>query len=140
MRYFQYILSSLILVTFVAAEANYLIYPVKLKLSKEKKITELYFSNDDAGFKNFQIIPYKVENVQGKQIYKETKDLIVTPLMFTLTPDRNQLIRVASRNNDIFGKKKILYMLALKELPNTPKKQATALSFIMEFRVPVSIE
>ena len=80
------------------AYGSFTITPVKLKINKDEKIAALTLKNDSNEVKHFQLIVYKVENVQGKEVLKESKDLTVTPVMFKIAPGKSQLVRIAIKN------------------------------------------
>lgn len=89
--------------------------------------------------KHFQLIVYKVENVQGKEVLKETKDLTVTPVMFKIAPGKSQLVRIAIKNK-MYSVMEDGYRVSVRELPKKINAEGARVQLVTEFKVPVSIE
>jgi fimbrial chaperone protein len=121
------------------AHASFTITPVKLKINKDEKIAAVTIKNDSNEVKNFQLIVYKVENIDGKETYKETKDLVVTPVMFKIQPGKSQLVRVAIKNK-MYSVQENAYTLSVKELPHKMNKEGANVQLVTEFKIPVSVE
>ena len=121
------------------AYGSFTITPVKLKISKDEKIAALALKNDSNEVKHFQLIVYKVENVQGKEVLKETKDLTVTPVMFKIAPGKSQLVRIAIKNK-MYSVMEDGYRVSVKELPKKINAEGARVQLVTEFKVPVSIE
>jgi fimbrial chaperone protein len=118
---------------------SFTITPVKLKINKDEKIDALTLKNDSNEVKHFQLIVYKVENVQGKEVLKETKDLTVTPVMFKIAPGKSQLVRIAIKNK-MYSVMEDGYRVSVRELPKKINAEGARVQLVTEFKVPVSIE
>ena len=72
------------------AIAGYSISPVRLYLKPEDKLTTLNISNGNDTDSTFQLAVYKWTRVNGEDVYTESKDLLVTPVMFTFAPEKTR--------------------------------------------------
>ena len=121
------------------AYASFTITPVKIKITKDEKITSLTLKNNSELLKHFQLLIFRVENENGKEVLKETKDLTVTPAMFKVKPGGSQMVRVAIKNK-MYSVKEDGYRLSVKELPHKINPEGAHVQLVTEFKVPVSIE
>lgn len=119
--------------------ASFTISPVRLKINKDQKIAALTIKNGSNDVKNFQLISYKVDNISGKESETETKDLMITPVMFKILPGKTQLIRVAIKNK-MYNTKENGYTISVKELPHKMNKEGAYIQLVTEFKLPLSIE
>jgi len=122
--------------------ANYTIAPVRIEINRQDKIASLTIKNDSDRPKYFQVSVHKLGSVDGngKQHYQETKDLIVTPVMFSVDAVKSQLIRVALKDNVMHSSHPRGYQLSIKELPHNIEKEGNNIHFVTEFKVPVSVK
>lgn len=119
--------------------ANFTIAPVKLKINNNEKIAAISVKNNTNEAKSFQLIIYKVIFEDGKEVQKETKDLIVTPAMFKIPAGKTQLIRVAIKSNNMYSTIEDGYKISVKELPRRLNAEGAHVQLVTEFKVPVSI-
>lgn len=121
------------------AQAVFTIAPVKLTINKDNRVANINLRNDNDGPKSFQLVLYKVEYIKGKEVLKETKDLMATPVMFRIGAGRTQLIRIALTNKMSYSREPDAYRIAVKELAHRPLDVQSQVQFVVEFRVPVTI-
>lgn len=119
--------------------ANLTISPVKLVINKNEKVNSLIIRNNADSPRNFQIRAYKISHENGHEIDTETKDLLVTPLSFKITPGRTQVVRVALKNNSTIEELDRAYRISVQELPHQTKKEGAHVHLVTEFKIPVSI-
>ncbi|WP_341790601.1 molecular chaperone [Rickettsia endosymbiont of Polydrusus tereticollis] len=121
------------------AQAVFTIAPVKLTINKDNRVANINLRNDNDGPKSFQLVLYKVEYIKGKEVLKETKDLMATPVMFRIGAGRTQLIRIALTNKMSYSREPDAYRIAVKELAHRQLDVQSQVQFVVEFRVPVTI-
>ncbi|XVN42166.1 MAG: fimbria/pilus periplasmic chaperone [Candidatus Rickettsia vulgarisii] len=106
-KHFSIIFSLILFCTaYSSAEASVAIFPVRLKFNQGEIVQSLNVQNQGDYSKNFQLVVYKVSYEKGKEIYKETKDLMASPMMFKSDGGAKQLVRVAVINKDIYSDQK----------------------------------
>ncbi|HJD66293.1 MAG TPA: fimbria/pilus periplasmic chaperone [Rickettsia endosymbiont of Bembidion nr. Transversale] len=143
-KYFNLVIFSLVLFSSLSSVANFTIMPVKIDINKNDKIATIKLQNNDLMERSFQLTVLKKEFKDGKEEYKETKDLVATPLMFKVQGGKIQIIRIAvkDKNKENISTAKNAYRISVKELVHNIKIDDTITStvdFIVEFNVPITI-
>ncbi|WP_253307440.1 MULTISPECIES: molecular chaperone [unclassified Rickettsia] len=138
-QFYSLLTLILICLTSSVVQAVFTIAPVKLTINKDNRIANLNLRNDNDVPKSFQLIIYKVEYKNGKEVLKETEDLIATPVMFRIGAGRTQLVRIALINKMSYSRDQDAYRIAVKELPHRQAGIQSQVQFVVEFRVPVTI-
>ncbi|UZW39288.1 molecular chaperone [Rickettsia conorii] len=86
---------------------------------------------NDYAPKKFQLIRLKCTYKDGIEEYKETKDLVATPVTFTLHDGKIiQLIRVVLKNTQNYSTKAKDYRIFIKELPRRVKLENSVTSIV----------
>lgn len=136
-RFFIILISILPAISY----ASYTISPVKVQIDKDKKITTITLTNTNDGERRFQLVALKLQNENGKDVFKETKDLLVTPVMFKLAAGKTQTIRMATKDNVMYTEQANGYKLNIRELPHQDPKlaQGAVINLVTEFQLPVSV-
>nr|WP_016830772.1 fimbria/pilus periplasmic chaperone [Rickettsia conorii] len=97
--------------------------------------------NNDYAPKKFQLIRLKRTYKDGIEEYKETKDLVATPVTFTLHDGKIQLIWVALKNTQNYSTK-AKYRIFIKELPRRVKLENSVTStvdLVVQHSIPITI-
>ena len=121
--------------------AGYTISPVKVQIDKDKKITTIQLTSTNNEERRFQLTVLKLQSENGKNVFKETKDLLVTPGMFKLAAGKTQTIRMATKDNVMYTEQQDIYKLNIRELPHFDQRltEGSAVQLVTEFQLPVSI-
>jgi len=141
----KYLISvTFLLISFITCPsfAGFTIMPVELEINKNNKIAVMTLQNNDHLPKKFQLALLKREYKNGVEEYAPTKDLIVTPVMFTLQGNKMQLIRIALNNKETFSKRKNDYRIEVKELPHRIKIDdniTSRINFVIRFNIPITV-
>ncbi|WP_341794267.1 molecular chaperone [Rickettsia endosymbiont of Rhinocyllus conicus] len=141
-KYFNLVIFSLVLFSNLSSAANFTIMPVKININKNDKIATIKLQNNDLMERSFQLTVLKREYENGKEEYKEKKDLIATPLMFPVQGGKIQIIRIAVKDKKNVSTAENAYRISVKELAHKIKIDNTITStvdFIVEFNVPITI-
>jgi len=141
-RYFLRFLPILSILFFTFNSfASATIVPVKIEISKDNKIATMTVQNNDYVSKKFQLVLYKREYKDGREEYKETKDLVATPVTFTLQGGKMQLIRIALKNKNYSTREKD-YRIFIKELPRRMKIEnsiTSTVDLVVQHSIPITI-
>jgi len=121
----------------ITCYADYSISPVKVVISPTEKVTSVNFTNETDKNKSFQISVYEEVKENNKEKYVEVKDLIVSPVVFSLKGGQTQLIRIAIKND--LAKEGDKYRISIKELPLKLPLAGNNVQVIPDFRLPVTI-
>ncbi len=79
------------------------------------------------------------EQVDGEDRLTPTRDLLVSPAVFTLPPNGSQLVRVALRNPPADTTRELSYRLILQEVPQPANPDFTGLQVTLRLSVPVFV-
>lgn len=120
-KYFNLVIFSLVLFSNLSSAANFTIMPVKININKNDKIATIKLQNNDLMERSFQLTVLKREYENGKEEYKETKDLIATPLMFPVQGGKIQIIRIAVKDKKNVSTAENAYRISVKELAHKIK-------------------
>ena len=123
-----------------SAYANYDISPVKLNLDDKNRMTSLQVKNNNTKEASFQITILKKVKKKGHEVLEESKDIVITPVIFHLPPKKSQLVRIALKGPvDVNSENQ--YTVSIKELPyRGPKRSSDSntVQLITNFMVPLS--
>ncbi|MCX4079621.1 fimbria/pilus periplasmic chaperone [Rickettsia rhipicephali] len=122
--------------------ASATIVPVNIEINKGNKIATMTVQNNDYAPKKLQLILVKRTYKDGIEEYKETKDLVATPVTFTLHDGQIQLIRVALQNTQNYSTKAKDYRIFIKELLRRVKLEDSVTStvdLVVQHSIPITI-
>jgi fimbrial chaperone protein len=130
---------------FVSASAlagTFSIAPVRVELTAAKRTEVLTLKNQENAPVVIQARLYSWSQVDGEDLLVETRDLLATPPVFTLSPEGEQVIRVAVRSADASADahRERSYRLVLQEvLPEAPNG-FTGLRVALKISLPIFIK
>ena len=118
--------------------ASLVINPVSLDLSNKQATQEIVMENQTDEVKAFNVKIQQWRQEKGNDIYTETKDVIVIPLVAKIPPKSKQKFRVILKNTPQ-GKEQVPYRLFFNEIPHqsTSKIDGSAITFLLNMTVPV---
>jgi len=79
------------------------------------------------------------EQVDGEDRLTPTRDLLVSPAVFTLPAKGSQLVRVALRNPPADTRRELSYRLILQEVPQKANPEFTGLQVALRLSIPVFV-
>lgn len=144
LRFFVYTLISLFL-SITANAADLAILPVGLSLANSNAKGMITVSNRGKESIVLQAETVSWTQADGQDIYTPTRELLVNPPLFTISPGRSQVLRVGLRQAQS-AKQEVAYRLLLREvLPPLPsnaqideEKQGNV-RVLLQVRLPVYI-
>ncbi|WP_341787903.1 fimbria/pilus periplasmic chaperone [Rickettsia endosymbiont of Cantharis rufa] len=98
--------------------------------------------NNDYTPKKFQLVLLKRTYEKSVKEYKETTDLVATPVTFTLHAGKTQLIRLALKNTQNFSTRAKDYRIMIKELPRRVKLEnsiSSTVNLVVQHSIPITI-
>ena len=121
-----------------AHAGSFSISPVRLDLSSAARSTALTVRNDEReALIQAQVMRW--EQVDGEERLTPTRDLLVSPAVFTLAPSGSQLVRVALRSAPAISEHELSYRLILQEVPQPANPNFTGLQIALRLSVPVFV-
>jgi len=92
---------------------SFQVNPVNIPLTPNQAATSLTLKNSDREPVAVRVLAFKWTQVDGRDVYSETKDVIASPPIFTVPAGGTQLVRIGLRNR-IAGS---AYRVILEEIP-----------------------
>lgn len=141
-KYFLRFLPILFILFTFNVFASAAIVPVNIEISKNNKIATMTVQNNDYTPKKFQLLLLKRVYENGTEEYKETTDLVATPVTFTLHGGKTQLIRLALKNTQNFSTREKDYRIILRELPRRVKIEnniSSTVNLVVQHSIPITI-
>lgn len=131
-------LSFLFLANFSLA-AGFSVSPIKVDLSGDKKIISLKVHNSSNEPTAVQAELMDWSQREGKDLHQAvTRDLLVSPPIFTIAPGEAQIIRVGLRR-PLDLNQELSYRLFLQELPSPLPTKFQGLRVVMRLSLPVFV-
>ncbi|WP_218813707.1 fimbrial biogenesis chaperone [Rickettsiella endosymbiont of Dermanyssus gallinae] len=118
----------------------YGVTPVQLFLSSKQMIGVVSVTNEsnESGLLQLSLVDWQQN--QGKNIYKKSHDILMTPPLFKLPPHKTQVIRFALKH-PTFNASQQTYRLHIKELEQPrQKKLGQTLYFLMDISLPLFVQ
>lgn len=141
-KYFLRFLPILSILFAFNSFASATIVPVNIEINKGNKIATMTVQNNDYIPKKFQLVLLKRTYIKGQEEYVETKDLVATPVTFTLHGGKIQLIRIALKNIQNFSTRAKDYRILMKELPRRVKLEnsiSSTVNLVVQHSIPITI-
>lgn len=113
--------------------------PIRIELSPEQPTAAINVRNDSDQPTSIQIQAVAWSQVDGKDVYTPTRELLVSPPIVTIAPKGEQVIRTALRRKaDVANE--LTYRIYLQELPSQPQPGFTGLRLALRIGLPVFVK
>lgn len=127
----------LLLFSTAASAAAIEISPMQLDLSKDQPITALNLSNRSPTPVVVQINSKRWMQQNTKDVYNDTRDIIITPPIITIPALGSHVVRIGLRRNvDI--NQELSYRIFIKEIPNY-KERKPGVSVVLQISIPLFV-
>jgi fimbrial chaperone protein len=121
-----------------AHAGSFSISPIRLDLSATSRTAAMTVRNDEReALVQAQVMLW--EQVDGEDRLTPTRDLLVSPAVFTLPAKGSQLVRVALRTQPVDTTRELAYRLILQEVPQDANPEFTGLHVALRLSVPVFV-
>jgi fimbrial chaperone protein len=121
-----------------ASAGSFSISPLRAELSQQSRTAAITVRNEDAAPVIVQAQAWAWSQPGGEDHLEATKDLLVSPAVFTLPPKGSQLVRVALRR-DADPRRELSYRLTLQEVPAQAAPDFTGLTVALKMSLPVFV-
>lgn len=119
--------------------AGFSVSPIKVDLSADKKVVSLKVHNNSSEPTAVQTELMDWSQQEGKDLHQAvTRDLLVSPPIFTIAPGDTQIIRVGLRRPSDM-QQELSYRLFLQELPPPIPDKFQGLRVVMRVSLPVFV-
>lgn len=125
-----------------AAAGEFRVMPISLEFEKEVKSGVITVANEGKDKLTLQIsLSEWTQDVEGKDVYAESADLVFYPRIMTLEPKSQQIIRVGTKGTRSAAEK--TYRLFIEEIPE-PKRnenpEGAKVSVAIRFAPPLFVK
>jgi fimbrial chaperone protein len=133
-------LTGWLMMPFVHSDAaSWNVEPIRVELTSEQTTSAITITNDGDQATSIQAQVVAWSQVEGKDIYTPTKELIISPPIFTINPKQEQIVRVALRKqSELTGE--ITYRINLQELPTQALTNTSAVQVALRVSLPIFIQ
>jgi len=112
--------------------------PVRVTLSDKQKIGTITVRNGGTEPVPMQLEALNWSKEEGEDVFTSTRELIVSPPIFTIPAGGSQLLRVGLRGAPD-AKRELAYRIFLQELPPPPSPDFNGAKMLMRVSLPVFV-
>jgi fimbrial chaperone protein len=121
-----------------AGAGTFTISPLRVDFSATMGTAALTVRNEEAAPVVVQAEGFSWSQPEGEDALEATRDLLVSPAVFTLPPGGSQLIRVALRRAPD-ATRELSYRMVLQEVPQAASPDFTGLQVALRLSIPVFV-
>jgi fimbrial chaperone protein len=122
----------------LAASASGLsVTPTQLEFRAGDSVQAIWLSNTGDAPLRAQLRVFAWQQPDGSDQLTPSRDLMVSPPMFTIAPGTQQLVRVVRMGGTAAGAGERSYRLLIDEVPDPAAPKKTTLDFVLRYSVPV---
>jgi fimbrial chaperone protein len=122
-----------------AFAGTFTISPLRLDFADKSGMAVLTVRNEDATPVVVQTQGLAWSQEGGQDALNPSRDLLISPAVFTLPPGASQLVRVALRRG-VDPARELTYRVLLQEVPQTASPDFNGLQVVLRLSVPVFVE
>lgn len=108
-----------------ASAGSLKVNPVQINLPAARQLTSLRMTNSDALPVSVRVLTYAWTQVDGRDVYGPTVNVIASPPIFTIPPGRMQLVRIGLRQRTGAGAYRVIFEEIPRERPANGQIQVT---------------
>ena len=128
-----------LITSWCAIAASLEIDPVRVELSARQQTVAITIRNSSDQPTTLQIKPVAWSQVDAKDVYTPTRELLVSPPLVTIPAHGEQVVRAALRRK-ADPTKELAYRINLQELPAAPLAGATGVQVALRIGLPVFVK
>ena len=121
----------------LAAGYTFSVSPIRVFFEPNQKTTLVTIGNDDETPLKLQIkLVSWTQSADGKDIYKDSDELIYYPKLMTLGPKESRVVRLGIKTPT--QEREVTYRLQIEDIPgDVPVNQGAAVNFKYRFSIPI---
>lgn len=100
-----------------AVAGSFQVTPVQVSVPHDRPVSAITIKNSAQDPVSIRVVTYRWSQQQGEDVYTEANDVLVSPPIFTIAPDKVQVVRVGLRKAS--SEAEASYRIFLEEIPNT---------------------
>lgn len=123
----------------LAGASDLLVDPTRIDLSPRNQTAAVTATNNSDQPTSIQIHAVAWTQVDGRDVYAPTRDLLVSPPIVTIAPNAEQIVRTALRRQ-ADPTVELAYRIYLQELPPEPTAGFAGLQVALRIGLPVFVQ
>lgn len=123
----------------LASAADWEIDPVRIDLTQQQQTAAITVKNTSDQPTSLQVQVVAWSQIDGKDVYTSSRELLVSPPIVTIPPKGEQIIRAALRR-PADANHELSYRIHLQELPPAPTPGFMGVNVAMRVGLPVFVE
>jgi fimbrial chaperone protein len=139
MAHYVILCAFALLVPKLAEATGWEIDPVRVELTPEQQTAAITVKNGSDLPTSIQIQAVAWSQLDGKDVYTPTKELLVSPPIVTIAPNGEQIIRVALRRK-ADATNELTYRISMQELPPQPGPDFMGVQVALRISLPVFVQ
>lgn len=128
-----------VLIPAVAGAGDLSVDPVRIELSPQQQVASVNIRNNSDQPTTIQIEATAWSQLDGKDVYTPTRELLVSPPIITIAPKSEQVIRSALRRKADTSTE-LTYRIYLQELPSQPVPGFKGVQVTLRIGLPVFVK
>ena len=128
-----------LLATGASNAADWVVDPVRVDLSEERQTAAIILTNNSDQPTSIQVQVVSWSQVDGKDVYTPSRELLVSPPIFTIPAKSDQVVRAALRRKADAGNE-LSYRINLQELPLPDTPELKGVQIAMRVGLPVFVQ
>lgn len=135
------VLAALLLASGLAAAGNFGVSPTRLDFEKGTRSAVIEVSSEDEQKLSFQVKLFEwTQDADGKDVYRDSQDLIWFPQIFALNPREKRIIRIGLKGTAPQPALEKTYRLFIEEIPPPSAVASGAeVKVVLRFGVPLFV-
>ena len=118
-----------------ASAGSFRVNPVNLSIAPDRSTTSLSLANNGSKEVSVRVLTYRWTQVDGKDVYGETTNVIASPPIFTLAPGQTQLVRVGLKQR----RSGEAYRVVFEEIPSA-SSSGTVVQEVLRLDLPLFVD
>lgn len=120
-----------------ASAASFKLYPVRIVLSPDQPVQTMTIHNSGTEPARAQLRVFAWSQVDGNDVFTETRDILANPPIFELPPGHDQIARFGLRTTP--GTTEKSYRVFVQEVPTDRPRKAGEIRALLRISVPIFV-
>lgn len=108
-----------------ASAGSFKVNPVQIHLPADRRAASLKMTNSDAAPVSIRVATFAWIQVDGRDVYSATNNVIASPPIFTIPPGKTQIVRVGLRDRGLSGAYRVILEEITRDQPVDGRIQIT---------------
>lgn len=130
-------IAAIVLLPASAHAASLKVYPVRVVLTPKDPVQTMTIQNSSSEPTRMQLRVFSWRQENGKDVFEETRDVLVNPVLAEIAPGAEQIARLGLRTTP--GAVEKSYRIFLEEVPGSSPSQPGEVRTLLRISVPIFV-